>query len=375
MNRMTQRTVLISGAGIAGATLAYWLARHGWEPTIVERAAEPRSSGNPVDVRAQAVDVAARMGILEAVRAAATQAAAMRVIDAQGRTLARLPMGAGIEIPRGDLARILLDAVGDDASFLMDDTVTSLSQDASGVDVTFENASPRRFDLVVGADGLHSAVRRLAFGPAFVHHLGLYVATVPLGPASSSDVLLFNTPGRLVSVHPGRGTALAAFIFRHAEVPGLDHRDTESHRRIVTEAYAGAGWRTPELLRQLAGTDFYFDGVSKVTLPSWSRGRVTLVGDAASCVSLFGDGSTLAMAGAHTLASALAADPADHAAALRRYEATHRALADPRQRHVGRASGLLIPRTRGGLAARNAVARMAMWGRLPESSSLQAERM
>ncbi|MEU8820192.1 FAD-dependent monooxygenase [Actinoplanes sp. NPDC048796] len=352
---MTERRVLISGAGIAGSTLAYWMARTGWRVTVVEKAAALRSSGNPVDVRHQAVDVASAMGITAALRAAATHATGMRVLDASGRSVARLPMDSGTEIPRGDLASLLFEAAAADATILMDDTVTELTQDAGGVDVTFAHARPARFDLVVGADGLHSTVRRLAFGPErdFVQHLGLYVATVSLGAPSwnPTEVLLYNTPGRLLSVHPGRGDALAAFIFRHPWTPDPGPRD------LVTSAYENAGWRTRELLTHLTTTDLYFDAVSRVSLPSWTRGRVTLLGDAASCVSLFGDGSSLAMAGAYTLAAALT-DEADVATALRRYETRHRTLTDPKQRHIGRTTGLLVPRTRPGLTARNAAARV-----------------
>ncbi|SNY68609.1 FAD-dependent monooxygenase [Paractinoplanes atraurantiacus] len=352
---MTERSVLISGAGIAGSTLAYWMAYHGWRVTVVELAAGLRSSGNPVDVRNKAVEVASKMGITEALRSAATHATGMRVVDASGRSVARLPMDSGTEIARGDLAAILTEAARPHATFLMGDTITALDQDPGGVNVTFAQAPSARFDLVVGADGLHSRVRRLAFGPErnYVHHLGLYVATVSLGAPSwnPTDVLLYNTPGRLLSVHPGRGEALAAFIFRHPETPIKDQA------KFVVSAYEGAGWRTQELLTRLSETDFYFDAVSRVALPSWTQGRVTLAGDAASCVSLFGDGSSLAMAGAHTLAASLALE-SDMAAALHRYEARHRALTDPKQRHITRTTGLLVPRTRPGLTARNAAARV-----------------
>jgi 2-polyprenyl-6-methoxyphenol hydroxylase-like FAD-dependent oxidoreductase len=188
------------------------------------------------------------------------------------------------------------------------------------------------------------------------------VATVPLGEASDHphEVLMYNTPGRLVSVHPSRGDALAAFIFRSPAIADFDHRDTGQHKRIVAEAYADAGWRVPDLLDRLKrADDIYFDSVSVVTLSSWARGRVALLGDAASCVSLFGDGSSLAMAGAYTLAEELAAT-ADQATALQRYEAAHRRLVEPKQRRVNRAAGLLIPKTRLGLAARNLAARLWM---------------
>ncbi|MFG6200167.1 FAD-dependent monooxygenase [Nonomuraea sp. JJY05] len=363
-------TVLISGAGIGGTTLAYWLARHGFRPTVVERAAGLRSSGNPVDVRGPAVNVADRMGVMPRLRQAATQVTAMSFVNASGRQVGRVNMRAlqqasgsrEVEVTRTDLAAILYEASRDSAEVLFGDTMTALSQDGDGVDVTFGKAAPRRFDLVIGADGLHSTTRRLAFGPEseFVRHMGLYVATMQLnGPADNQqDVVLHNAPGRLASVHPVHGRALAAFIFRHPEVDGFDHRDLAQHKRILTDAYAGGRWRVPELLEQARATgDLWFDSVSQVRLDSWARGRVALLGDAASSVSLFGDGSTLAMAGAHTLAEELAATPADPQSAFARYEARHRTLVDPRQGNVATAAAMMVPATRAGIVARNLASR------------------
>jgi len=356
-------SVLISGAGVAGTTAAYWLARHGFEVTVVERSTGQRSSGNPVDVRGPALPVAEAMGVMPALRERATHADAMRVIGRDGRTVAQLPMQTApgaIEIPRADLAAALHDAAREHADFRYDDSITALSGDDGGVDVTFDRAAPRRFDLVIGADGLHSAVRRLAFGPErdLVSHLGVWVASLPLGeaPQDPRHVLLYNEPGRLVSIHPSRGEALIAFIFRGPAIPGLDHRDTERHRRIVADAYAGAGWQVPRLLSKLPDADLYFDSVSRVHLPEWTRGRITLAGDAASCVSLFGDGSSLAMAGAHALAESVAAHGVD--AGLRRYEVEHRVRTDAKVRRAGRSAALVVPRTRLGLATRNATARL-----------------
>jgi 2-polyprenyl-6-methoxyphenol hydroxylase-like FAD-dependent oxidoreductase len=368
------RTVLISGAGVAGPTLAYWLARAGFRPTIVERTNGQRSSGSPVDVRGPALPVVEEMGVVDDLRSAATHATGIRFVDPSGRLGRRMSPRAGrsaagtreIEVPRADLARILCAAVHDDAEFVYDDTVTRLDQDPGGVDVCFERSRARRFDFVVGADGLHSTTRRLAFGPdhGFVRHLGIYVATTPLGepPEQPHDVLLYNTPGRLVAMHPVCGEVGVAFIFRYPALADFDHRDLAQHRRILAEAYAGEhGWRVPELLaRALRVDDLYFDAVSKVALPSWSAGRVVLLGDAAASVSLFGDGSSLAIAGAHTLAAALA--EGDQVTAFRRYEAEHRRRTEVRQRGVGLVAAMLVPRTRAGILVRNAVARLLPTG-------------
>ena len=371
---MSDQAVLISGAGIAGPTLAYWLARHGFRPTVVEHAAALRSSGSPVDVRGPAVEVAERMGVMPAIRQAGTDRTGTSFVNANGRRVGRvnqraLQQAAGsreVELPRGDLAAILYQAGRDDAEFVFGDAIVALSQDEHGVDVTFEHAQPRRFDLVIGADGLHSAVRRLAFGPEsdFIQHLGIYVATVRLDGLDGlieggREVVMYNTPGRAAAIHPSRGQALAFFAFRSPAVPDFDYRDTTQHKRLLTAAFADGGWRVPELLKRVQATDdLYFDSVSQVQVRPWWHGRVALVGDAASCVSLFGDGSSLAMAGAFTLAEQLAACPADHQSAFRRYDASHRVLVDPKQRNIARGASLLIPATRPGILARNLATRL-----------------
>lgn len=358
--------ILISGAGIAGSTLAYWLARNGSHPTVIERSQGTRSSGNPVDVRGPAVPVAEAMGIMPMLRQAATATTTMRLLAPSGRQAARLPTPAArgrrdeVEIPRAELASILYQAARPHAEFLFDDTITALHPNGDGVEVSFERSAPHRFDLVIGADGLHSNVRRLAFGPErdHVHHLGLYVATLPLDrPADHpNEVVLYNTPGRLASIHPAHGSAIAAFIFRGPALPDLDYRDTARQRQIVFDAYADSGWHVPRLLDALREADeFYFDAVSAVRLPTWTRGRITLLGDAASCVSLLGDGSSLAIAGAHTLAQALA-EHHSTADALHAYEFRHRKLVAPKRRNIGVAAAWLVPKTRLGITARNLAA-------------------
>jgi 2-polyprenyl-6-methoxyphenol hydroxylase-like FAD-dependent oxidoreductase len=365
---MKQPTALISGAGVAGPTLAHWLARGGWAVTVVERAADLRSSGAPVDVRGAAAEVAERMGVMAALRAAATTSTHVRLVDAAGHSIARIAQDAGsgggwVEVPRGALASVLHEASRDRVEHLFGDGIAALEQDAGGVDVTFERGALRRFDVVVGADGLHSAVRRLAFGPdrEFLRHMGLHIATLFLdeAPDPSGDVVLFNTPGRAVAVHPAAGRPGVAFMFRSPPVAGFDHRDTAQHKRLVTAAYSGGGWRTPELLDRVhEADDLYFDAAASVRLRRWSTGRIGLLGDAAAAASFLGDGSSLAITGAVALAEELGADPADPAGALRRYEARHRVRTDPVQRRAAVGSRMLIPATAPGILARNAGARL-----------------
>jgi 2-polyprenyl-6-methoxyphenol hydroxylase-like FAD-dependent oxidoreductase len=358
-------TVLISGAGIAGATLAALLGRAGHRVTVVERDQGVRSSGNPVDVRKDAYQVARRLGVMPRLQDAATKVRELIFVDNAGRRVASMRTQQSdreVEVPRADLSAILIEAADRDAEFLFDEMINELHPDDRGVEVIFDRAPARRFDLVVGADGIYSGVRRLAFGPEadFVEPLGMYVATAPLGvPVERDDqVIMHNEPGTAVALHPGTGVSGVFFLFR-SDVR-IDHRDPDARRKLLQQVYANVGWRAQELLSAyLVAEDVYFDSVSRIRVPSWSRGHVTLLGDAASCVSLFGDGSSSAMEGAATLAAALDASPHDIPSALARYESAHRAATRSRQRGVWLVSHLLIPRSELGITLRNWALRLA----------------
>ena len=330
---MRNQDVLISGAGVAGQALAYWLRRFGFTPVVVERAPAPRDGGQAVDVRGAAIEVARRTGILDAARAARTGTRGMSYVSSTGKRLASVDGAFGVidpedvEIIRGDLVSILYEAAGSDVEYIFDDSVSSLTEGADGVTVTFERSAPRTFHLVVGADGLHSRVRGLAFGPEgrFLRHLGLYLSvfTIPNDLELDHWQLIYVTPGKSVTVTSARGNREARAIFFFASGPlDYDYRDRGQQQELLAAAFAGAGWEVPRLLTAMReAPDFYFDSVSQVRLDSWSAGRVALVGDAGYCPSpLSGQGSSLALVGAYVLASELRAADGDHRDAFAGYQ-------------------------------------------------------
>ncbi|MFS1299894.1 FAD-dependent monooxygenase [Streptosporangium longisporum] len=364
------RDVLISGASVAGPTLAYWLVRHGFRPVVVERAAGPREGGYPIDVIDPATEVARRMGVLPRVRQAAVETRALSFVDRSGRSRARVPTGSfatrGVELPRGDLVRILYEATADDVEYVFGDSVATLEQDGDGVDVTFERGGARRFDLVIGADGLHSLTRSLAIGEEgrFLRHLGHYVAAADVSKDMGVDgeVVLYNEPGRMAGVYSYLDRATAIFVFRHPELEGGGRRDAALHRRVLREAFAGDGWRVPELLEQVtAAPDFYFDSVSQIRMDRWSAGRVSLAGDAAHCPALLsGHGTTLAMVGAYVLAGELHAAGGEHRAAFARYQERHRRAVERGQARVAEGAGRLVPGSASAIRTRDLLSRFWM---------------
>lgn len=328
--------VLISGAGIAGPAAAYWLRRAGFRPTVVERAPAPRPGGQAVDLRGAGRTVVQRMGLMDRVVEVALEQRGFAYVDARGRVTARMPASAfggegivsEIEVLRGDLCDVLYRASLPDADYLFDDTITAIDQHEDSVLVAFEKAPPRRFGLVVGADGLHSTVRRLAFDPddTAIHALHLYNAwfTAPAGIDLDGWFLMYNAPGGLVAgARPGRheGEIKAGLSFRSEPLPraGLDRA---AQQELLARRFAGAGWEVPRLLDAMrASTDFYFDSVGQVRLDAWSRGRVVLLGDAGYCPSpLSGLGTSLSLVGAYVLAGELAAAGGDHRLAFARYQ-------------------------------------------------------
>jgi 2-polyprenyl-6-methoxyphenol hydroxylase-like FAD-dependent oxidoreductase len=353
--------VLICGASVAGPTLAYWLHRHGFRVTVVERSPALRRGwgGQPVDLFGPAVDVVERMGILPKVRQARTRTETISFlrpgkppVDVDFTRLVAGISDRHIEIMRGELAAILHDATRHDVQYMFGDGIRRMTQDDRGVDVEFEYAAPRRFDLVIGADGLHSTVRRLAFGEEsrFRRYIGGYLAvyTVPNDLQLHGRMLTYLAPGKLAATYPVHqtGQARAAFLFRRRTEFDYDHHDLAQQKRLLRDVYSGDGWEVPRLLAGLDGAeDFYFDSISQIVMDRWSDRRVTLVGDAGySPGPAVGGGTSVAVIGAYLLADALRTYD-DPSRAYDRYENAIREMVT-RSRRVGPTTmKTLIPTT------------------------------
>ncbi|GAA2793545.1 FAD-dependent monooxygenase [Saccharopolyspora taberi] len=360
------RTVLISGASVAGPALAYWLGRYGFRPTVVERAPALRDGGQAVDFRGDThLSVLSRMGVLPRLRQLRTGGSPIRFVDESGRVLLHLPAefaGGDVEVPRGDLVRVLHEHSLPTTEYVFGDSITSLDETASGVRVGFRHAPAREFDLVIGADGLHSQVRRLAFGPErdYVGHLGYYAATwaMPNDLRVAEGSVGFNAPGRFASVgvdhrDPDRAGAFVVFA-----APRLDYdrHDLGQQKKLVETAFSGLGWEVPRLLRSLPeAPELYFDSISRVDVPCWSTGRIGLVGDAACGATIGGMGTGTAVVAAYVLAGELARAGDDYRTGFARYEATLRDYAQGCQKGGDRTGKFLAPATALGLRVRNSL--------------------
>ncbi|WP_067697255.1 FAD-dependent monooxygenase [Nocardia jejuensis] len=357
---MSGTRVLIAGASIAGPALAHWLTRRGAEVTVVERAPELRPGGQAVDARGVTKEVIRRMGLDSAVRAARTETAGAYTVDADGKVLETFSAeddgGDGyiseIEILRGDLSRVLYDDTRNDVEYIFGDRIAELTQDADGVDVVLQGGERRRFDLVIGADGLHSSLRAMVFGPheRFVRHLGLALAfyTVPNEFGLGRWLMDFQEPetGRTAGLRPipDATRAMAMFSFPAADLD-VDYRDVEAQKRLLRERMTGMGWSAAQILTHLDDTpDFYLDQVAQVVMDRWSSGRVGLLGDAAfSSSPMSGQGTGLALVGAYLLAGELAAADWDPEAGFAAYEKRMRSFVEANQ-EIGRMhASMLIP--------------------------------
>lgn len=352
---MKNKTVLISGASVAGPALAFWLHRYGFQPTIVERAPAIRPGGYAIDFRGASLRVLERMGLLPEVQRKQTRIGAITIVDRNNRKVASMPDGftsGELEVLRSDLAAIFHEATRNTIEYIFDDSITAIEESTGGTEVRFERGSRRRFDLVVGADGLHSNVRSIVFGKeaSFVRYLGYCVSifTIPNYLNLENAGLYYNTLGKKVGIFSSgdRKEAKASFFF--ATEP-LDHvrRDSGQQKKILRQHFRHEGWELPRLLEWMeSAPDFYFDSVSQVKMDRWSTGRSVLLGDAAWCASpLSGMGTGMAVIGAYVLAGELAEANGDYQVAFKNYESLMRAFVEKCQGIADGGTDWFVPRT------------------------------
>jgi len=359
--------IAISGAGVAGTALAHWLHRTGHTPTLIEQAPAFRTGGYMIDFWGVGYTVAGRMGLEAPIREAGYEMESVRSVAADGRVLAALETTAFrhligddfTSLPRGDLAAAIHATVAESVEMIYGDSITAIDEHRDGVRLTFSHAEPREFDLVIGADGLHSNVRALVFGPdaEFEYYLGCKVAAGVVDGYRPRDELAYVTYAR-----PGRQAARVAlrddrtlilFVFRDPS-PDL----TSDPKAQLHTIFADAGWECAQLLAALDDRgdpgDLYFDAVSQVRMDRWSRGRTLLIGDAAGCISLLGgEGTGLAVTESYVLAGELLQAAGDYSRAFAGYEARLRPFIEGKQAGAQKSLGFFATRTRFGLWFRN----------------------
>lgn len=364
----SSKKILISGGGIAGITLAILLKEKGWEPTIVERDKAMRTEGYVIDFAGAGWDVAERMGVIDDIRAVTYQVDSWQYVDSQGKPYISLSItdirkelnGKYTYLRRSDLEQILYKRAQEvGVTITFGTTIESLDDTGTEVIATLSSGKKESFALVFGADGVHSNVRKLVFGPEaqFDKFLGYYVAAFHLANHTydvGTALNIYEEPNRALWVYSLSEKVLSAmYIFRHENIGHVPPKD---RLPLMREAFRGAGWIAERMLADFPNNDpIFFDSTLQIVMPSWSKGRVALLGDAASCLTLLaGQGSHLAMAEAYVLATELERHD-DHAAAFAAYEKTLKEAASKKQKQAVQFSKLFVPSPKSSLRLRRMV--------------------
>lgn len=366
--------IVINGVGIAGPTLAYWLQKAGHEVLLVEQAPQLRRGGYVIDFWGVGYDIAEQMGLIPRIRALGYQIKEVRFVDRRGRKnggfavdlFRRMTNDRFTSVRRSDLAATLFQALDGKVETRFGDTVTGIQEEENGVRVSFAHAAPRAADLVIGADGLHSRVRQLAFGAAAGGEvsLGYHVAAFEIAGYQPRDELVYvshGVPGRQISrLSLREDKTLFLFIFRDEYLASAQPAREQAPKVVLNNVFADVGWEGPQILAALEqASDVYFDRVSQIRLAHWATGRTALIGDAAACVSLMaGEGTGLAMAEAYVLAGELRASGGDHRAAFARYEERLMPFLARKQAVAAKFAASFAPKSAFGLTFRNLVTRL-----------------
>lgn len=353
-----KKQVLISGSSFAGLTLAYWLNKFGYGVTVVELGNDLRTGGSPIDVRGEALDIAREMGIYDQIKANEF-IHTDEIVDAEGQTLVHFAINTfpeylgDIEIHRGDLVQIIYDAIPkNEVEIIFGNTISALTQHEDYVSVSFEKGEDKIYDLVLGADGTHSTVRKLVFGPEndFKKFLGVYFAFaaadhIQTGRPKSTGIV-YRELGKQAVIFQFKDAANAILIFRAPKLK-WDYRDRERPKQILKDHFGGnEKWKLPEILDAMLDSDeLYFDEACQIIMPSWTKGRVGLIGDASYAPSFFtGMGTSLAMQGATMLAKELYNNE-DHQTAFENYNNGFRSFVESVQARVDASLKVQLPET------------------------------
>jgi 2-polyprenyl-6-methoxyphenol hydroxylase-like FAD-dependent oxidoreductase len=365
---MRNTDILISGAGIAGLALAYWLKKYGFNPVIVEKGPSLRKGGYMIDFWGIGFDVAERMGILPALEKEHYHIHELVFVDKENKKtgslnifkLRKLINFRHFNLLRGGLAKVLYDFISEEVEFIWNTSINGIEEYSNCLNISFKNGVIRKFDLLIGADGLHSNVRKQVFGPEnnFEKYLGYYTASFTIDNfLDKKDAFYsYSVPGKQIGIYSVSENKLATFfIFRQKEKLNYDYHKIESARRILFENFKDTGWESKIILEKMEGSpDFYFDAVSQVNMENWSKGRVSLVGDSCQCVSLIaGTGSALALAGAYILAGELKKNNEDYELAFKNYQNILKPEIISKQKMAGKFAGSFIPDSDFGLWVRD----------------------
>ncbi len=368
-SRVEPLNVAVVGAGIAGITAAFWLRRSGYEVTLIEKAPQLRDGGYIVDFWGAGYEVAEKMGLSAAVHAAGYDVESLRLVDRGGsrvggfstRSLRRMMNGRFTSVARGDLARTIFDAVDGQISTEFGACVVDVDQTDADVKVRFQSGRSGTFDLLIGADGVHSAVRQKAFGAdrQFETDLGYRVAAFEVAgyrPRDESVYLAHGDPGRMISRFSMRGDrTMFLTVFTADRMPGPAPHSMGDVKQALWQVLGTAGWECPQILDALErADDIYFDRMSQIVMDRWSSGRVALIGDAAAAVSLLaGEGAGLAMVEAYVLAGELNRAGTDYRFAFESQERLLRGFIEGKQASARRFAATFAPTTALGVWARN----------------------